>query len=114
MPALEKHRDEKEVYSVSFDEKRLADGEALTGTPTVKLYTGSFKDGYTDVSSQFTITNITLADTNTDVQFTSAIATGTNQAAGVYLGKITCGTTNSRTVVQTFTLTVSDRGSTTS
>jgi hypothetical protein len=112
MPAIEKHRDEKEVYAISFDEKRLATGEVLTGTPTVTILkrSATAEGGYEDVSSEFGALGATLAASDTDVQFTLNIAASeTVQLPGMYVVHIQCATDAGRNPVQPVDLTVSGK-----
>jgi hypothetical protein len=107
--SIEKHRDEKEVYSVTFNELRLATGEALTGTPTVTILkrSATAEGGYEDVSSEFGALGATLAASDTDVQFTLNIAASeTVQLPGMYVAHVQCATDAGRDVVQTVDLTV--------
>jgi hypothetical protein len=109
---VEKHRDEKEFYAISFDEYRLATDETLTGTPTVKVRKRT-SSGWEDKTDEFGTLDVTLGDSSTDVEFTLNAASEGEQLPGIYLVYCEVGTSQSRTIVATKWLTVLGRGSAT-
>lgn len=85
---IEKHQREKAPYSVDFaDDDALADGDTLTGAPTVTVTL----DGV-DKSGEFGASSIQIQTTK--VAFTLAKATGGGQVAGTYVCLVEVDTEN--------------------
>jgi hypothetical protein len=104
---LEKHRDEQEIFSVSFA-ANLGAGETLS-SPELKIAQRSLS-GWTDKTTEFVPTAISVFGDD-QVQFTLAKRTDAAQAAGRYTIWCKADTSGGRILVETPTLRVKDEAS---
>ena len=111
MLTLTKHRDEAEAFQFDFT-NLLGTNETISSITAVKIVRRSTAaGGWTDVSAQFGSPAGSIVTGEKKIQFTLAAATGSQQAAGMYVLYGEVVTSDAETLVQTGNLTVSDRAS---
>jgi len=102
---LEKHRLESLNYSVDWAQ-RLATGVALSGAPAVAVLRDD-DDSFTDVSTQFAISSLSISGTKSLWRLGSA-SVGDQDADAIYYVRVSQGTDDSQTLVSIHQLIVSE------
>lgn len=111
--AIEKHRDEKDAYSLDFGPNRLGSSENITSVVEAKIRKRTMT-GWDDVTAQFGALGAIKDATSKKVEFTlNAAVAATDQLPGPYQVYIEVATDLSRNPVATKLLSVTGRGSTT-